>query len=151
MKTLTTLLVIGMFLMPAALADDADDVKAEILDLFAALRAQDGNAYFSHHIEGFTSFGANGSLLGANSSLADSKKGMNEAFAAGLRANLQPRNIEVKVYGNTAVATAYIVGTRTTPDGQSRQTTERSTQVWIKQGGQWKEVHYHASPLRLPQ
>jgi len=50
MKALTTLLVIGMFLMPAVLADDVDDVKAAVLGLFAAVNAgdADGRVLITH-------------------------------------------------------------------------------------------------------
>lgn len=46
---------------------------------------------------------SDGGLLGRNDSLA--------GLAAGIKRNLQPRHIEVSIYGNlTAVATHYVVG-----------------------------------------
>ncbi|MFB3062354.1 MAG: hypothetical protein ACE10C_13390 [Candidatus Binatia bacterium] len=31
------------------------------------------------------------------------------------------------------------------------QVNNRITRVWVKQGGQWKRVHQHISPVVLPQ
>jgi len=39
MKTLTTLLVVGMFLTSVAIADDVDDLKALVLRHYVALNA----------------------------------------------------------------------------------------------------------------
>ena len=44
MKALTTLLVVGMFLTTVAMADDVDDVRAEMERYFAALNAGDALA-----------------------------------------------------------------------------------------------------------
>ena len=148
--TTLTVLIAAMFLTTPAMADDVEDIKAQVLSLFAALRVQDANAYYGHHLEELTSFGPGGGLLGT-APLDQRRRGIRAAWDAGSRANVQPRHIEVQVYGNAAVVTAYVTGTRTTANGNSRPIAERSTQVWIKQGGQWKEAHFHASPLRLPQ
>ena len=57
--------------------------------------------------------------------------------------------MEVKVYGgDTAVVTGYLVGTTTVPNGTTNQLSDRRTAVMIKQGGQWKEVRHHQSPLK---
>ncbi len=62
MKVLTTLLVAGMFLTTAALADDVDDVKAAVLGYFAALSAGDANAQARYHMPEYSSFGPGGGL-----------------------------------------------------------------------------------------
>jgi len=63
--------------------------------------------------------------------------------------NVQVRHLEARVYGRlSAVVTAYLTGRETASDGTSRQRTLRSSSMWIKQGGQWKEVHDHLSDLR---
>jgi len=56
-----------------------------------------------------------------------------------------------KEIGTTAIVTGYLVGTTTGPDGTATQVRNQRTGVLIKQGGQWKEVHRHLSPVRLPQ
>ncbi len=151
MKALTTLLVVGMFLMPAALADDADDVKAAVQELFAAIRAGDADGRVSRRMPEFSIFGRGGGLLETSNSPEERRKAFQASVAAGFKRNYQPRNVEVKVYGNTAVVTCYLVGTLTAPNGDINRWTDRRTGVWIKQGGKWKEAHMHQSPIRLPQ
>ncbi len=153
MKALTTLLVVGMFLTPAALADDADDVKAAGQRFYAALNAGDAGTVIQLHVAGNTRFGLGGGLLETFDSLEEQRKNQQAGFDAGLKFNLQQRHLEVKVYGNlTAVTTSYGVGRITFPNGTTgQQVNSRITRVWIKQGGQWKQVHQHVSPVRLPQ
>ncbi len=152
MKALGTLLVVGMFLTTVVIADDVDDVKAAVLRHYAALNAGDANALLQLQLAGNTSFGAGGTLLEQTDSLEEGRKTRQAEFAAGLKYNLHARHIDVRVYGNlTAVATYYGVGRITFPDGTTAQPNNRITTVLIKQGGQWKVVHRHLSPLRLPQ
>jgi uncharacterized protein (TIGR02246 family) len=143
MKALTTLFVVGIFLMPAVLADDVDDVKAEMERYLAALNAGDANAYIQHFMPETSAMVGTG-LISRSHSLEEQK---NAFVASGLKRNLQFRHLEVKVYGNTAVVTGYVVGSVITPDGTTSQSRGLRTGVMIKQGGQWKEVHQHRSPL----
>ena len=147
MKALTTLFVVGMFLTTVALADDADDVRAAEMAHFAARRAGDAGTVVQHHLPGHTTF-VGGGLLSRSDSLEDERKNLQAQFDAGFKTNAQARHFEVKVYGNlTAVTTGYMVGTQTLPDGTTQQVNSQRTAVLIKQGGQWKEVHVHVSPL----
>ena len=152
MKALTTLCVIGMFATAVAMADDADDVKAALNGHYAALNAGDAGALVQLQLAGNTSFGPGGALLERSDSLEELRKTRQAEFDAGLKYNLQARHIDVRVYGNlTAVTTHYGVGRITFPDGTTGQPNNRITRVWVKQGGQWKAVHNHLSPVRLPQ
>ena len=152
MKTLmVTLTVMGMFLTTVALGDDADDVKAALNGHYAARNAGDADAYVQLHSPKRSNFGLGGQLLNKSASLENQKNNLQAAFDAGRKYNLQLRHLEVEVYGNAAVATGYLVGTVTQPDGTTRQVATRRTVVLIKQAGQWKTVHGHSSPLRLPQ
>ena len=151
MKTPTTLFVVGMFLMPAAMADDVDDVKAALQRSQVATNTGDANSEARILLEGYTRFGFAGGLL-ERFDLEEARKNRQAAFDAGLKFNVQDRHIEVSVYGNsTAVATSYRVGTITQPNGNTVRPNNRITTVLIKQGGQWKMVHQHVSPVRLPQ
>ena len=152
MKALTTLLVIGMFATTVAMADDADDLKAAVRNNYAAMNSGDAGAWVQLQLAGNTTFGPGGALLETFDSLEERRKNQQAAFDAGLKYNLQARHIDVKVYGNlTAVTTHYGVGTITQPNGTTGQVNNRITRVWVKQGGQWKQVHQHLSPVRLPQ
>ena len=145
MKAWTTLFVIGMFATAVAMADDVDDVKAEMERYFAALNAGDANGYIQHFMPETSAFVGTGLISHAHS-LGEQKSAF---VASGLKRNLQLRHLEVKVYGNTAVTTGYVVGTVTTANGTTDQTRALRTSVLIKQGGQWKEVHQHRSPLNI--
>ncbi len=145
MKALTTLFIAGMFLTTVAIADDVDDVRAEMERYFAALNAGDANAYIQHFMPETSAIVGTG-LISHSHSLEEQK---NAFVATGLERNLQLRHLEVKVYGNTAVVTGYVVGSTTNANGTTNQTRALRTGVMIKQGGQWKEVHQHRSLLRI--
>ncbi len=153
MKALATLLVIGMFATAVAVADDVDDVKAAVQRYFAAINAGDTEAVFQYRIAERSSFPRAGQLLFTpTSSLEEQKRFHQNQVKAGRKRNYQLRHMEVKVFGgDTAIVMAYLVGLGTFPDGTVVPHNDRRTAVLIKQGGQWKEVHTHQSPLRTPQ
>ena len=68
-------------------------------------------------------------------------------IAQGFKYNRYIRHIDVRVYGNAAVVSGYKTGSITWPSGNKTAGNIRFSEVWIKQGGQWKTVHGHASPL----
>ncbi len=147
MKSLiTTLFLMGMFLTTAALADDVDDVKAAVQGHFAALKAGDVNAFIRYYASE-TSVFAGGGLLERFHSLEERRNDFQAGVDAGEKRNLQLQHMEVKVYGNAAVVTGYLMGTSTAADGTVTQSRQQRTEVLIKQGGQWKAVHNHRSPL----
>ena len=57
MKALTTLLVVGMFATTIVMADDSDDVKAAVEELFAAIRAGDANGQSRPRTPDYSNFG----------------------------------------------------------------------------------------------
>lgn len=69
------------------------------------------------------------------------------AFAAGLKYALQSRHEEIKVFGQCAVVTGYLVGTVTVPGGTVLRQTWRTTMVWVQTAGSWRNQHVHLSPL----
>ena len=151
MKALTTLVVIGMFLTSVAMADDVDDVKEAVLGYFAAISAGDANSQSRYHMSEYTSFGPGGGLLSSEHSIEEQRSRFQADYDAGQRLNLQIRHLEVRVYANAAIVTAYVVGTITSTDGTTIQSRDQRSGMWIKQGGQWKEAHRHNSPIAPPQ
>jgi ketosteroid isomerase-like protein len=151
MKALTTLLVVGMFATTIGMADDSDDVKAAVEELFAAIRAGDANGQSRPRMPDYSNFGRGGGLLFKNTSTEQQINAFQATVDAGAKRNYQLRNVAVRVYGNAAVVTAYLVGTRTGANGNTLRMAYRRTGVWIKQGGKWREAHMHQSPIRLPQ
>jgi len=150
MKTLTTLFLVCMFATSATIADDTDDVKAAFLSHFATLRAHDSRSMAQNYMPDYTEFSGGGGLLIRTATPEEMGKARQAVFD-NVNITLQPRNVEVKVYGNTAVVTAYLVGSITPANGETIRVSDRRTGVWVKQGGTWKEAHMHQSRIRLPQ
>ncbi len=146
MKALTTLFVIGMFATTVAIADDADDVKAAVQSYFDAINSGNGAAVARHRVPGYSIFGGGG-LIERSGSIAQQGNDIQVQTDAGWKRDYRIQHLEVKVYGNAAVVTGYMTGTLTVPDGTVIQQRQQRTGVWIKQGGQWKEAHRHASRL----
>ena len=148
-QLLSVILVVGMFLTTVAMADDVDDVKAAVQRYIATLNDDDANTYVQYRIPEYSVF-AGGGLIERFHSLEEQRNGFQGRVDSGFRISRQLRHLDVKVYGIAAVVTGYMLGTNTAPDGTVNQQRSQRTGVWIKQGGQWKEVHRHSSPL-LPQ
>jgi ketosteroid isomerase-like protein len=88
----------------------------------------------------------------SSNSLDEETAALKADFESGLKLNMDLRHLDVKVYGNAAVVTGYVVGTSTAPSGVIEQVMNRRSAVLIKEGGKWKEVHLHSSPvISVPQ
>ena len=145
----TTLTVLVLFLATPALADDADDVKEALLSLVAAVNAGDTDTYVQFLTPQYSDFGGN-SLLRRSTS-QEQRNALQASVDAGVKRNYQIRHLEARVYGDSAVVTGYLMGTRIYPDGRTVQLKYQRTAIWVKQGGKWREAHRHQSPLSLPQ
>ena len=150
MKTLTALLVIGMFLTTVAMADDADDVEAVVREHFTTLNAGNMDAHLEqHHVAQLNRFMRNG-LRVHFSSFEEQKNQIRTVYDNGSKYDLQLRDVEVNVYGNSAVVSAYMTGNIVRGNGNTVSVADRYSAMLVKQGGQWKTVHTHNSPLRIP-
>ena len=141
MKALTTLLVVGMFLTTAAMADDVDDVKAAVQKYITALNTADVNAYVQSRTPEYSSFGGGG-LVERFHSLEEQRNRFQGLVDSGVKFNFQIRHLDLKVYGNAAIVTGYTV---------TGNSAGQRTSVWIKQGGLWKQADRHTPPLSTPQ
>ena len=149
MKTLATLFVVSMFLTTVAMADDADDAKAAVLEHFTTLNAGNMDAHLEqHHIAQLNRFMRNG-LRVHFSSFEEQKNQIRAVYDNGSKYNLQLRDVEVNVYGNSAVVSGYLTGNIVRRNG-TVSVTDRYSAMLIKQGGQWKTVHTRNSQLRIP-
>ena len=123
-------------------AGDKEDVLATLDAIKAAWTASDVDGAQKHHVAEFDMFQSDGSLL-----QTVDWEGMRAAFAAGLKFNVQTHHSEVTIYGDTPIITEYHTRQLTPPGGTPFSMTLRLTLVWVKQNGQWKGVHVHASHL----
>jgi len=90
MKVLTTLLVVGMFLMPAIQAEDVDDVKAAVERYVAALNTGDVNAYVQSRMPEYSVFGGGG-LIENFHSLEEQRNGFQGLVDSGVKLSRQIR------------------------------------------------------------
>ena len=143
---ISMILVVGLVLTTAAMAGDVDDVKAAVLAVDAAYNSGDVDAIAQYMHSEHSRFPAGGLLTEGFD-----KEGLKASFDAGFKLDIAARHLDVKIYGSTAVATGYTEGTATSQDGTVNQIRGRFTEVWTKQGGNWKRVHIHSSPVTAPQ
>ena len=144
---ITMIFGLVVILTTVAKAGDVEDIKKATLEHFVTFNAGNAAAHIEHHLRGHTGYGPDGGLLEENESLEEEKKSLQADFDAGLKFDLQIKHLDVKVYGNAAVVTGYLVGTVTNTDGTTDQVRDRRTAVLIKKGKKWKEVHAHISPI----
>jgi ketosteroid isomerase-like protein len=151
MKQLIAVLLVSAFIIPMVWADDIADIKALEQGHYAARNRGDVPTWSSYHTAERDSFGPGGALLSKPASLEDERESLEAQLASGVKYNHQLRHIDVRVYGDTALSTSYVTGSSTSPDGTTRNVNMRRTTVLIKEGGRWKEVHNHLSPVVLSQ
>ncbi len=123
-----------------AAAQEAE-VRAAVSATLAALVARDVPAFarFYHNdTRGF--FVDRTSMIEGFSSVA-----VRLAFATGLRVNVVMNDLDVKVYGNTAVVRAIFQGSVTLPLGGVASGTWRYSETRVLDEGTWKVVQYHVS------
>ena len=149
MKTCLAILAAGLFLTIPAMADDVEDVTAAVESYFTSLNTGNVDGWIDLFAEGHTTFAGGEGMLERADFLEEQRTVRQAGVDTGLARNLAGRHIEVQIYGTTAVATNYVVGTLTSPGGTPQRILRRRTAVMVKQGGQWKIVHRHISSLSL--
>lgn len=132
---LTSLLASG-----SAAAQEAD-VRAAVTENLAALIARDVPTFarFYHDdTRGF--FVDRTTMIQGFITIA-----VRLAFATGLRVNVVMSDLDVKVYGNTAVSGALFQGSVTLPGGAVASGSWRYSDTRVLDDGTWKVVQYHVS------
>ena len=127
-------------------ADDVADVKAAEMTFNAAENAGDADGMFKHLLPDRTVFGFSGGRL-VEGWTEESKKRRQAGFDAGRKFDLRIEELNVHIYGETAITTFYRVGTIKEADGVAREVRLRISGVWIRQKGEWKLAHRHESPF----
>lgn len=69
-------------------------------------------------------------------------------FDAGLNFDLRVEGLQVKVYGDTAIATYHTTGATEYPDGRLVDGVFRASLVAVRDGAMWKFAHLHLSSLQ---
>lgn len=120
------------------------EVKAAVMDIVAGFNSGDVDQIERRLAPQHNRFHGEGGFL---TSFIDAAE-LRSAFRAGFKLKFEVHNLEAAVYGDSAIATFFMGGTITPPNGAPR--TEgpwRSSFVWNKQDGAWKLIHSHQSAL----
>ena len=147
MKKLNLLIILAMILAvsTSAMADDVADIKSAMKEHFVTMNAGDAAGHIAHHKAGNSSFAPDGGALTVNESLDAETAEMQAAFDEGTKFDFKLEDLDVAVYGDTAVVTSLQTGTVTNPDGKTEKVKNRRTAVVVRDGTSWKEVHSHIS------
>jgi len=78
-------------------------------------------------------------------SLEEESAELQASFDEGYKYDFELVDLDVAVYGDTAVVTSLQIGTVTMPDGKVEKVKNRRTAVVVRDGSDWKEVHSHIS------
>ena len=124
-------------------ADDRQDVLDFMSTVYTSWEQGDFEGVKSTiAIDDMDYYHSNGNLIEAPDWVA-----MKLGIETGNRAKIQAYHQNVRIYGNTAVYTAYERVNVTGPDRDPVLETRRNTNVLIKEKGEWKMVHWHGSLL----
>jgi ketosteroid isomerase-like protein len=128
-------------------SNDVEAVKAAYAEHVARVGRGDVDLFLQQHLPGHTAFGPGGTKLSRWDSIAEEKKARPDLAKPQNPPN-RLHHLEAQVYGgDAAVVTAYSSAPVTLTDGTTRPGIRRITSVWIKQNGNWVEVHDHMSTL----
>jgi hypothetical protein len=125
-----------------AFMSDAAEIKGIVLRHLAMLKSGEVATRAKYCLSESTSFGLDGGRL---ISLGfDHHAG---PLDTDQMYDLRCRDLKVYTHHDTAIATAYLIGTVSRPDGASIPVSGRSSWVLVRQDGGWKLAHTHLSPL----
>ena len=128
---------------PAGQAAEAE-VKAAVMDIIAGFNSGNLDQIERHLAPQQNRFPGNGSFLTSFIDKAD----LGSAFQNGLKLKFDVHNLEVAVYGDSAIATFFMDGTITPRNAPSRPDGPwRNSFFFNKQDAAWKLVHSHQSAL----
>jgi ketosteroid isomerase-like protein len=120
------------------------EVKAAVMDIVAGYNSGNVEQIERRLAPQQNRFQGEGGFL---TSFVDAAE-LRQAFQTGFKVNMEVHNLEVAVYGDSAIAT-FFAGTTITPPNRPPRTEGpwRCSYFWNKQDGGWKLVHAHQSPL----
>ncbi len=124
-------------------AAQEDAVRRAMLETIAAWTNGDFDKFAQSYHPETRGFLFGGGLLARGFNRA----ALEAAYEAGFRATMVLRDIDIKVFGNIAVAVAYADGSLTLPGGEVQEGSWRYSETRVLDGGSWKIVQYHFSEL----
>ena len=132
--------------------EQAEDREAQsqisqcLQQVFDAAEKKDFNRLDSYHLYGpkFTKFtGSSPERLDA----AAGRKGEHDGLGAVNGMKMQADGLKIDVFGEVGIAT-FILDYSFDRGGERIQRRDRTTLVFVKEGGAWKIAHEHLSPIK---
>jgi ketosteroid isomerase-like protein len=120
-------------------------IRQRLQEVFAAAESKDFNRLDSYHLYGpkFTKFtGSSSDRLDA----AAGRKGEHDGLGAATGLKMQADALNIDVFHNVGIAT-FILDYSFESGGEIVHRKDRSTLVFVKEGGEWKITHEHLSPI----
>lgn len=145
--TTTILLVVCCFAVSiqVAAAQEAA-VRAAMEESLAAWRDQDFEKLGSFYAERVRGFMLDGGFLITGFSI----EALQAAAEMGVAFQVEPQEVEIMMVDDgVAVAVAILEGSVTLPGGTPQEGTWRYSETRINEGGVWKVLQYHFSPLEM--
>ncbi|MFM2124960.1 MAG: SnoaL-like domain [Acidobacteriota bacterium] len=143
-------LILALALAPLALADQAADIATIKANELAFNKAQNEGRFeemFNYMFRTRTVFPTSGARMINGWSDADVQRRKDD-MKNGRQSNLEVQDLQVQLYGDTAIATFYRVGTeKAAGAAKAVPARYRFTGVWIRTKDGWKLAHRHESPL----
>ena len=140
-----SVVICGLIIYTQTAQAQEEEVRTAMLASLAAWNQGDVagfGAFFSTDTRGFN---LDGGILIRGFNAAALEAALNAGFAI----NVEPRDIDVKIYDNAAVGVAYLDGSITLPGGMVREGTWRYSETRVKDGDSWKVVQYHISLMTV--
>lgn len=145
-KTTILLAICSLTVPMTSVNAQEGEVRAAIVQSLAAWKAGDFQAlgnFYAARTRGFMLDG--GMLLSGYNPAA-----LEAAVSAGFSFALEPHDIDIMIVGaGVAVAVAIVEGSISLPGGEVQQGSWRYSETRLKEGGVWKVVQYHFSPLTM--
>ncbi len=139
--------LIALTIVVVTAAGDEEDILAAMNAHLDAINTESSAAIARHHLPGHSEFSANGRPLGVSGSFETQLARNKAIFESGSTFDWHHKDLNIQIFGNTAVVTGYVAGTTHPPHGDPIPVHNRRTTVLIKQQDEWKEIHVHNSPL----
>jgi uncharacterized protein (TIGR02246 family) len=136
MSTILLLLVVPLAWSQGGNAEQ--QIKKLFDQVQAAELKGDGNALEKLYADDYTAIRGDGSLITKVQEIEKMKSG-NLKWETN-----EIKDLKIRVYGNTAITTdlSFFKNVR---DGKPRTGTNRTSRVWVKEGGNWKCVLYQTT------
>jgi len=132
--------------LQAEYPEEKSQIERRLQEVFAAAESKDFDRLDSYHLYGskFTKFsGSSSDRLDA----AAGRKGEHDGLGSIKGLKMRADDLKIDVFNNVGIAT-FILDYSFDSGGVVVHRKERSTLVFVKDGGAWKITHEHLSPIK---